>query len=177
MNYIVDNNNLGDFNRKMKTGNMIVWYFAPWCGHCKHMESEWDKFISLKNSDPVLSKNLNCARVSDSMLPRLEDKYKGISGFPTIKFYRKGNETPTGEFQSDKERTSENFKEFSLNNLNSYQTAHRSMNNSMNNSIGLEENKKPKNKKLGSKKNRKKLKRGRTTTRRKRRKSKRNGGK
>ena len=117
MNFIVDNNNLSDFNRKMKTGNMIVWYFAPWCGHCKMMESEWNKFISFKNSHPVLSKKLNCARVSDSILPHLHDKYRSITGFPTIKFYKNGN--PHGEFESHKPRTCENFKEFTLNNLKS----------------------------------------------------------
>lgn len=118
MNFIVDNNNLNDFNRKMKTGNMIVWYFAPWCGHCKMMEPEWNKFMSFKNSHPVLSKSLNCARVSDSILPHLHDKYRSISGFPTIKFYKNGNQTPHGEFESHMPRTSENFKEFTLNNLN-----------------------------------------------------------
>jgi protein disulfide-isomerase A6 len=159
MNYIVDNNNLADFNRKMKTGNMIVWYFAPWCGHCKHMESEWDKFVTFKNNHPVLRKSLNCARVSDSILPHLENKYKGISGFPSIKFYRKGNETPNGEFQSDKERTSENFAEFSLNNLNSVnQESHSqlpSLKHLLESDSSESENNSPrKRRRLGSKKKR-----------------------
>lgn len=117
MNYTVDINNVNEFKNKLRTGNWIVWYFAPWCGHCKVMEPEWNDFLRLKNQHPTLKKNLNCARVSDSMLPRLEEREKpGVNGFPTIKFFSKGNLTPSGHF--DKIRTSDNFKEFSLNNLN-----------------------------------------------------------
>ena len=124
MNYIVDNNNLADFKQKLKTGNWIVWYFAPWCGHCKMMKPEWEKFMDLKNQDPVLRKNLNCASVSDSMIPNLEDKYREITGFPTIKFYRRGNQTPNGVF--DMERTSDNLKQFSLSNLKTSESLGRS---------------------------------------------------
>ena len=150
MNFIVDNSNLNDFNRKMKTGNMIVWYFAPWCGHCKMMEPEWNKFMAFKNSHPVLSKKLNCARVSDSILPHLNDKYKSITGFPTIKFYKNGN--PHGEFESHLPRTSENFKEFTLNNLSNDSLS----SNSDNVDLSESNNNQPmrKKRKLGSKKKR-----------------------
>jgi thiol-disulfide isomerase/thioredoxin len=112
--YIVDNNNVSDFKNKMKMGSWIVWYFAPWCGHCKTMEPEWKQFLSVKSQTPRL-KNLNCARVSDSMLPRLDEKYRNVSGFPTIKFFNKGNDK--GDFKES--RTSENFKLFSENNMKS----------------------------------------------------------
>ena len=156
MNFIVDNSNLNDFNRKMKTGNMIVWYFAPWCGHCKMMEPEWDKFMAFKNSHPVLSKKLNCARVSDSILPHLHDKYRSITGFPTIKFYKNGN--PQGEFESHIPRTSENFKEFTMSNLSndSLSSNSDSLSSKSNNVESSESVEEPmrKKRKLGSKKKR-----------------------
>lgn len=162
MNFIVDNSNLNDFNRKMKTGNMIVWYFAPWCGHCKMMEPEWDKFMAFKNSHPVLSKKLNCARVSDSILPHLHDKYRSIAGFPTIKFYKNGN--PQGEFESNLPRTSENFKEFTMNNLSNDSLSSNSDNVNLSESNN---NNQPmrKKRKLGSKKKRG-FKKGRASRRR-----------
>lgn len=157
MNFIVDNSNLNDFNRKMKTGNMIVWYFAPWCGHCKMMEPEWNKFMAFKNNHPVLSKKLNCARVSDSILPHLNDKYRSITGFPTIKFYKNGN--PQGEFESHIPRTSENFKEFTMNNLSNDSLSSNSdslSSNSDNVDLSESNNNQPmrKKRKLGSKKKR-----------------------
>ena len=56
MNYTVDINNVNEFKNKLRTGNWIVWYFAPWCGHCKVMEPEWNDFLRLKNQHPTLKK-------------------------------------------------------------------------------------------------------------------------
>lgn len=111
---IVDNNNLESFNNKFENGNWLVWYYAPWCGHCEMMEPTWNKFIEEKNSDSELQ-SLNCAKVSDSVLPKLNSEKHSVSGFPTIKFFNKGKQTKNGDF--NKERTVENLKNFSLENL------------------------------------------------------------
>ena len=35
------------FSRMLKKGEWLVFYYADWCGHCHHMQPEWESFIKL----------------------------------------------------------------------------------------------------------------------------------
>eukprot|EP01118_Nematostelium_gracile_P010618 TRINITY_DN3687_c0_g3_i1.p1 TRINITY_DN3687_c0_g3~~TRINITY_DN3687_c0_g3_i1.p1 ORF type:complete len:491 (+),score=169.81 TRINITY_DN3687_c0_g3_i1:122-1594(+) len=64
---------------------ILVEFYAPWCGHCKHLEPEYAAAATeLKGKVPLAKVD------ADAELNRpLGDRY-GIQGFPTLKLFRNG---------------------------------------------------------------------------------------
>ena len=64
--------------------DVLVKYYAPWCGHCKKLAPIWDELAEFykDNADLVIAK-------FDATLNEAEGVQ--IQGFPTIKFYPKDN--------------------------------------------------------------------------------------
>jgi len=81
--------------------NVLVEFYAPWCGHCKQLVPIWDKLGEhFKDSEDVIIAKM------DSTANEVEDIK--IQGFPTIKLFAKGNKV----IDYNGERTLEGFTKF-----------------------------------------------------------------
>ncbi|XVF72711.1 hypothetical protein PTKIN_Ptkin12aG0142300 [Pterospermum kingtungense] len=80
--------NADNFNEIVldETKDVLVEFYAPWCGHCKNLAPTYEKVATaLKNEEDVVIANLDADKYRD-----LAEKY-GVSGYPTLKFFPKGN--------------------------------------------------------------------------------------
>jgi len=81
-----------------ETKDVLVEFYAPWCGHCKHLAPVWEKLAGVfKNEKNVVIANVDA------------DKYRDIgsrfdvSGFPTIKFFPKGDKSNPVPYEGQRE--------------------------------------------------------------------------
>ncbi|CAL4173797.1 unnamed protein product [Meganyctiphanes norvegica] len=83
---------------------ILVEFYAPWCGHCKALTPEYEKaakFLKLQN--------IPIAKVDADKETELAKEFL-ISGFPTLKLFKKG--TPVEDY--DGPRTSSGFVEYMM---------------------------------------------------------------
>jgi len=87
---------------KNKDKNVLVEFYAPWCGHCKQLAPIWDE-LGEKYKD---HKDIVIAKM-DSTANELEDVK--VQSFPTIKYFPKGSDQAV---DYNGERTLEGFTKF-----------------------------------------------------------------
>jgi protein disulfide-isomerase A6 len=61
----------------------LIEFYAPWCGHCKALEPEWNEAAK------ALKGSVKLAKVDCTENEGLARKF-GVSGYPTIKFFEYG---------------------------------------------------------------------------------------
>ncbi len=82
------------------TKDVLVEFYAPWCGHCKKLAPIYDEVAQKlsHNKNLIIAKMDSTANETDKV---------SIQGFPTIKFWPAGNKDRPLEFEG--ERTVDGF--------------------------------------------------------------------
>lgn len=72
--------------------DVLVEFYAPWCGHCKNLAPVWEKAAQAMKTEPkCIVANIDATADSD-----IAQKYE-VSGYPTIKFFPHGKSDKTPE--------------------------------------------------------------------------------
>lgn len=71
--------------RKKEDDVWAVDFFAPWCGHCRQLAPEWNKFAKMVADDP----NLHVGQV-DCAAHRDFCAKQGVRSYPTLRAYPRG---------------------------------------------------------------------------------------
>jgi protein disulfide-isomerase A1 len=82
---VLTNDNFDEALKKYQ--NLLVEFYAPWCGHCKALAPEY-----VIAAGKLLSENIDAklGKVDATIDSKLAETYK-VQGYPTLKFFKGGN--------------------------------------------------------------------------------------
>jgi protein disulfide-isomerase A1 len=86
--------------------DVLIEFYAPWCGHCKSLAPIYDELASIVSGDESLKSKVVIAKL-DHTVNEAPDE---IRGYPTIKLYPAGNKDKPVDFTG--QRTLEGLAEF-----------------------------------------------------------------
>jgi len=66
---------------------ILVEFFAPWCGHCKALAPHYEEAATALKEKGIKLAKVDCVEQADFC------QAKGIQGYPTLKVYRKGEDS------------------------------------------------------------------------------------
>jgi len=69
---------------KDTTKNVLVEFYAPWCGHCKNLAPIWEQVAKTYKSE----KEVVIAKIDADQYKDIAGKYD-VTGFPTLKYFPK----------------------------------------------------------------------------------------
>ena len=76
---------MDNFTKTAKSKDMmVVWFYAPWCKHCKQLEPEMEGAAA-----ELEGWGVSVAKVDGTREKELADQYN-VAGWPTIKMFRQG---------------------------------------------------------------------------------------
>ena len=91
--------------KKVLKGPVIILIHAHWCGHCRNMMPEWNRF----EREIPKSCKVKVAKIEDSVYSNVKHEVDlGAEGFPTIKLFNNGKLVK----KYDGERTSSDMIQF-----------------------------------------------------------------
>ncbi|KAL3278576.1 hypothetical protein HHI36_016121 [Cryptolaemus montrouzieri] len=76
-----------NFSVELPKSNHFVMFYAPWCGHCQRLAPTWGKLAEMLNEEDY---NIKVAKV-DCTTDRQICSDHDITGYPTLKFFKKGS--------------------------------------------------------------------------------------
>jgi protein disulfide-isomerase A6 len=72
--------------------DVLVEFYAPWCGHCKKLVPEYEKAAQAFQND----QNIVIAKMDADKFKDIPSRYD-VKGFPTLKFFPRGSSSKTAE--------------------------------------------------------------------------------
>ena len=92
----------GNYNEVVKDSskNVLVKFYAPWCGHCTRMAPAWEELARDNTDESVVIAKADC----DAHREIAQDN--GVRGFPTLKFFPAGDDKSGQAYQGGRDVTS-----------------------------------------------------------------------
>jgi len=92
--------NENNFDKIVKDSSkdVLVEFYAPWCGHCKSLIPTYEKLATAYSADS----NIVIAKIDADKHKDIGGRY-GVSGFPTLKYFPKDNKASPEPYEGARE--------------------------------------------------------------------------